>query len=56
MSRLTYKLKNIIKFIIFFPLLFLLLIVRLFIKIKIVEIETRAIGHMSLSIEIFCVR
>ena len=33
--------------------MFLLLIVRLFIKIKIVEIETRAIGHMSLSIEIF---
>lgn len=53
MSRSTYKLKNIIKLIIFFPLLFLLLIARLFIKIKIVEIETRAIGHMSLSIEIF---
>ena len=34
-------------------LLFLLLIIRPFKKIKIFELETRAIGHYSLSIEIF---
>ena len=34
-------------------LFFILLIIRPFKKIKIFELETRAIGHYSLSIEIF---
>tara|TARA_Y100001970_G_scaffold294347_1_gene451160 strand:- start:18566 stop:19807 length:1242 start_codon:yes stop_codon:yes gene_type:complete len=41
------------KLIIFSPFLILLVIFRFFYKIKIVEIETRAIGHYALPIEIF---
>ena len=53
MNRFSYKFINIIKLVMFFPLLFILIITRIFIKIKIIEIETRHIGHMSLPIEIF---
>ena len=35
------------------PIVFLIIILRLFLKIQIVEIETRAIGHMSLPIEVY---
>ncbi len=41
------------KLIIFSPFLILLVIFRFFYKIKIIEIETRAIGHYALPIEIF---
>lgn len=36
-----------------FPFLIILLLLRIFIKINIVELETRAIGHFSLPVEIF---
>ena len=35
------------------PIIFLILFLRIFFKIKIIEIETRAIGHYALQIEIF---
>ena len=39
--------------IIYLPIILIIILLRPFIKIKIGEIETRAIGHSSLSIEIF---
>jgi putative glycosyltransferase (TIGR04372 family) len=58
LSFIIYKLftsKNYNLFKIIIGLLFLLLIIILYpiIKIKIIEIETRAIGHFSISLEIF---
>ena len=58
LSFIIYKLftsKNYNLFKIIIGLLFLLLIIILYpiIKIKIIEIETRAIGHSSISLEIF---
>lgn len=38
---------------IFLPLFFFILFIRIFVKFKIVEMETRAIGHFSLPVEIF---
>lgn len=37
----------------FLPLFFLILFIRCFIKFRIVELESRAIGHFSLPVEIF---
>lgn len=45
--------KNIISLIIFLPILIIFFFLRIFCKINIVEIETRAIGHYSYPIEIF---
>ncbi len=48
--------KNIFKIfllIIFFPFLLILFLLKIFFKIKIIEIETRNIGHFALPIEIF---
>ena len=36
-----------------FPILFILLFLRIFFKFNIVELESRAIGHFSLPVEIF---
>ena len=38
---------------IFLPLFILILFIRFFFKFRIVELETRAIGHFSLPVEIF---
>ena len=35
------------------PIIFFIIILRFFLKIQIIEIETRAIGHMSLPIEVY---
>lgn len=51
---LSYKkIKILLSLIIFSPILFLLIFLRPFLKIKIIEIETRAIGHYSYPMEIF---
>tara|TARA_Y100000816_G_C26104522_1_gene586430 strand:+ start:1534 stop:2772 length:1239 start_codon:yes stop_codon:yes gene_type:complete len=53
---MVFKIKNlkvIANLIIVSPILILLIFIRLFKKIEIIEIETRAIGHYSFPIEIF---
>ena len=40
-------------FFLIFPILIILFFLRIFVKINIVELETRAIGHFSLPVEIF---
>ena len=52
-KKLLKKIINLQKLIIFSPFLFLLILFRFFFKIKIVEIETRAIGHYAATMEIF---
>ena len=54
--RLSTKLKKInfsFQILILLPFIIFLIILRLFKKIQIIEIETRAIGHMSLPMEVF---
>ena len=41
------------KLVILSPIICLLIFFRIFFKIQIIEIETRAIGHMTLPIEVF---
>ena len=53
MNKLISRILIIINLIIFFPFLIFLIISRFFFKIKIVEIETRAIGHYAAPMEIF---
>lgn len=52
-NKFVDKFLNLIKLILVLPFLIILIFVRFFIKIKIVEIETRAIGHYAASMEIF---
>jgi len=43
----------IVYFLLIYPILIVLLFLRIFIKFNIIELETRAIGHFSLPVEIF---
>ena len=53
MESIYKKFKIIISLIIFLPVLISLIFLRSLLKIKIIEIETRAIGHYSYPMEIF---
>tara|TARA_B100000886_G_C20425676_1_gene493864 strand:+ start:316 stop:1524 length:1209 start_codon:yes stop_codon:yes gene_type:complete len=48
-----HKIVVCIQLLILSPIIFFAIILRFFFKIQIIEIETRAIGHMSLPIEVF---
>ena len=52
-SSVIKKIARVSQIIILFPIIFFIITIYPFFKIKIFEIETRSIGHFSLSIEIF---